>query len=365
MTEKLKVALLYGGKTGEHEVSLASAATVLKHLDPTKYQITPIAIDKNGLIHVHSMNDNFNCASILPVVTQDSRCIPSLIENAKFSCDVDVVLSIIHGRDYEDGCLQGILRQAQVAFVGSDVLGSAIGMSKDIAKQLAIHDDIKTADYELIEKNMPVNLSQSIAQRAVAKWGWPIFVKPSCSGSSVGIHKVEDFDTLNSAILDAMQFDDEVLLEECIVGREIEVAVLEDYRHADIKVSIPGEIKVKHPDGFYSYDAKYLDSGSSEYEIPASLTPEWTQKIQNAAKVIFKRLKCRGMARVDFFFDEVHQKLYFNELNTIPGFTAISFYPLLWSHSGLSTAELLDCLIDTAILQQKERFSLVTDFYKK
>lgn len=363
MAGKLKVALLYGGKSGEHEVSLASAATVLQHLDSTLYDVTLIGIDKDGLIYLNPINEVLLNQSILPVQTTLSKKISSLITHAHFCCDVDVVISMIHGREYEDGCLQGILRQASVAFVGADVLGSAIGMSKDVAKLLVAHDDIASARYYLIEKNSPMIQLKAIAEEAVQQWGWPIFVKPSCAGSSVGIHKTQNLESLYAAITDAMRFDDEVLLEECIIGREIEVAVLEDYRHQEIKTSIPGEIVVKHPDGFYSYAAKYLESDASNYLIPAPLTPKWIEEIQNAAKKIFKRLKCRGMARVDFFFDEVHQKLYFNEINTIPGFTAISFYPLLWSHSGLNISQLLDALIDTAMLQQKARLELVTDFY--
>lgn len=365
MAFPIKVALLYGGRSGEHEVSLASAATVLQFLDEKKYQVTPIAIDKNGVIHVHEDHDDMKDVAILPVQTPYSRILPSLIEHAKFAVDVDVVLSIIHGRDYEDGCLQGILRQAHVAFVGSDVLGSAIGMSKDIAKQLAIHHDILTARYLLIEKNTSEQQMKALIDQALAQWGFPIFVKPSCTGSSVGIHKAQDMKHLLEAIADAFCYDNEVLLEECIIGREIEVAVLEDYRHGDIKVSMPGEIKVNHRDGFYSYAAKYLESETSTYLIPAPFSKAWIEKIQHAAKEIFKRLKCRGMARVDFFFDEIHEKLYFNDVNTIPGFASISFYPRLWSQSGLGTSALLDILIDTAILQYQARLALVTDFYNK
>ena len=364
MAERLKVALLYGGKSGEHEVSLCSAASVLQHLNQQKYDITAIAIDKNGFIHKHQAKDLLQYTQSLPVKTEYSLPLHALIDNAQFCYDVDVVVSMIHGRDYEDGCLQGILRHAQVAFIGSDVLGSAIGMSKDVAKQLAMHDGVHIARYCLLNKNMPLAEIKEIADKAITEFSWPIFVKPSCTGSSVGIHKTQDFEQLNHAIIDAFQYDDEVLLEECITGREIEIAVLEDYRHQEIKASVPGEIRVKHKDGFYSYAAKYIESNASEYLIPASLTTEWTAKIQRAAIQIFKRLKCRGMARVDFFFDEKEQKLYFNEVNTIPGFTSISFYPRLWATSGLEMSSLLDVLIDTALLQHKARIALVTDFTK-
>jgi D-alanine-D-alanine ligase len=365
MTQRLKLALLYGGKSGEHEVSLVSAASVLQNLDKEKYEVIAIGIDKNGLIYQNRAEDLTQHTQSLPIKTPYSLAIHSLIDNATFCCDVDVVIPMIHGRDYEDGCLQGILRHAQVAFVGCDVIGSAIGMTKDIAKKLAVHGDIETAKFFLLEKNMSESVWKSIADQAVTELSWPIFVKPSNAGSSVGIHKAMDFDSLYSGILDAMTYDDEVLLEECITGREIEVAVLEDYKNAEIKASIPGEIKVKHKDGFYSYAAKYIESDCSEYLIPAPLSPEWTQKIRQAAIEIFKRLKCRGMARVDFFFDESNQKIYFNEVNTIPGFTSISFYPMLWSKTGLNIKNLLDCLIETAMLQHQTRRKLITDFCVK
>jgi D-alanine-D-alanine ligase len=365
MSQRLKLALLYGGKSGEHEVSLVSAASILQHLDKDKYEVIAIGIDKNGLIYQNRAEDLTEFTKALPVKTASSLPIHSLIDNAKFCCDVDVVIPMIHGHDYEDGCLQGILRHAQVAFVGCDVIGSAIGMTKDIAKRLAVHADIQTANFFLLEKNMSESVWKSIADQAVTELSWPIFVKPSNAGSSVGIHKAKDFDSLYAGILDAMTYDDEVLLEECITGREIEVAVLEDYKNATVKASIPGEIKVKHKDGFYSYAAKYLESDCSEYLIPAPLSAETTKKIQEAAVEIFKRLKCRGMARVDFFFDEENQTIYFNEVNTIPGFTSISFYPLLWAKSGLDMKNLLDCLIETAMLQHQSRKKLITDFCVK
>jgi len=364
MSEVIKVALLYGGKSGEHEVSLVSAAAVLKNLHPDKYVVTPIAIDKNGLIYKNLASELRQNTEALPVKTATSIPVSSLINNGRFCCDVDVVFSIIHGRAYEDGCLQGILRHAEVAFVGADVLGSAIGMSKDVAKKLAVQDDLKTARFILLDKTMSQSEISAWLDTAATELSWPMFVKPSCAGSSVGISKVHDFAGLEAAINEAWRFDDEILLEEAIVGREIEVAVLENHRKHTIAASLPGEIKVKHKDNFYSYAAKYLESDASEYLIPAPLELAWQEKIQQEAIAIFKRLKCRGMARVDFFFDDVNEELYFNEVNTIPGFTEISFYPLLWSKSGLETPELLDCLIDTAILQQQERSLLTTDFRK-
>jgi D-alanine-D-alanine ligase len=362
MSNRIRVALVYGGKTSEHEVSLVSAASVYQSLDRTRYEVTPIAIDKDGRLHLHQDDDLKAFDKKLPVQTDKSLPMHALIDNASFCRPVDVVLPIMHGRDYEDGCLQGLLRQANVAFVGCDVLGSAIGMSKDSARILACRGDIDGADYVLLQKNMTDEEQNALIDEAVTRLSWPIFVKPSCAGSSVGIHKAKNYNELLSGIQDAFLYDEEVLLEQCIYGREIEVAVLENYREQRIEASLPGEIKVNHQDGFYSYAAKYLQSEQSEYIIPAPVSNEWLAKIQAAAIKIFKRLKCKGMARVDFFFDEQQQQLYFNEVNTLPGFTAISLYPQMWAKSGLPYTKLLDSLIDTAILQQQTRASLLTNF---
>ncbi len=362
MLNRIRVALVYGGKTNEHEVSLVSAASVYQYLDRARYELIPIAIDKEGRLHLHQDEDLQGFEKALPVQTDKSLPLHALIDNASFCRPVDVVLPILHGRDYEDGCLQGLLRQANVAFVGCDVLGSAIGMSKDTARLLACRGDVLGADFVLLQKNMPDAEKSALMDEAVNRLSWPIFVKPSCAGSSVGIHKVKNYEELQLGIQDAFLYDEEVLLEACIYGREIEVAVLENYREQKIEASLPGEIKVNHPDGFYSYAAKYLESNQSEYLIPAPLSQVWISEIQATAVKIFKRLKCKGMARVDFFFDENNQRLYFNEVNTIPGFTSISLYPQMWAKSGLPYPKLLDSLIDTALLQHKTRMALLTSF---
>jgi D-alanine-D-alanine ligase len=362
MSNRIRVALVYGGKTIEHEVSLVSAASVYQHLDRARYEVTPIAIDKDGRLHLHQDEDLKGFEQKLPVQTDQSLPMHALIDNASFCRPVDVVFPILHGRDYEDGSLQGLLRQANVAFVGCDVLGSAIGMSKDCAKILACREDVDFVKYVLLQKNMQDAEKNALIDEAINCLSWPIFVKPSSAGSSIGIHKAKNFDDLLAGINDAFLYDEEVLLEQCIEGREIEVAVLENYREQTIEASLPGEIKVKHSDGFYSYAAKYLQAEQSEYVVPAQISQAWISKIQEIAVNIFKRLKCKGMARVDFFFDEKNQKLYFNEINTLPGFTAISLYPQMWAKSGLLYTELLDTLIDTAICQHQTRTSLLTSY---
>lgn len=362
MIQRLKVALLYGGNNSEHEVSLASAASVLKHLDPGTYQVFPIAIDKHGVAHLHDEADLRVLDTSLPVVTEKSKKLPSLMTDAKFCLQVDVVLPIMHGTFYEDGCFQGLLRLANVAFVGCDVLASSVGMDKDIARIVACNDGIKCAKYTSIYKNTSDNDWEKIVDQAITQFGWPLFIKPCSSGSSVGIHKAQNRQQVFDAIKDAFRFDEEVLIEQGIIGREIEVSVLEDLKNGKVICSLPGEIRVNHEDGFYSYDAKYINSQSSEYLIPAPLSAEWTDKIRQAAVTIFKKLKCKGLARVDFFFDERHQKLYFNEINTMPGFTSISLYPSMWKKSGINFNELLALLIETAILQHEIRQNLITNY---
>ena len=362
MSYRLKVALLFGGNNSEHEISLVSAASVLKNLDPKKYEVFPIAIDKQGLVHLHQEDDLRTIEGPLPVQTERSRPIPSLLVDAKFFIPVDVVLPIMHGTYYEDGCIQGLLKLAHVAYVGCDVLSSSIGMDKDMTRRIVCNNGIQSTRYQLINKNMSDNDWTQILENAIANYGFPLFVKPCSLGSSVAIHKVNDKQQAFDAIKDAFQYDTEVLIEASIRGREIEVAVLEDERNREVLTSVPGEIRVNHPNGFYSYDAKYINSQTSEYLIPAPLSAAWTQKIQDTAKEIFIKLKCKGMARVDFFFDEQQQELYFNEVNTIPGFTAISLYPSMWRHSGLDFPTLLDSLIENAIVHYRTVKNLLTDY---
>jgi D-alanine-D-alanine ligase len=363
MAERIKLALIYGGKNGEHEVSLVSAASVLQQLDASRYEIYPISIDKQGLMHLHQLEDLAASDTGLPLRTPGGQAITSLIKDGHFFLPIDVVLPILHGIQYEDGCLQGLLRLANVAYVGCDVLSSAIGMDKDIARRLACTDGLKSTAYLVLDQMMSDNTWEIHLNQAIENYGWPLFIKPCASGSSVGIHKVSDKISAMQAIKDAFRYDDQVLIEAYAPGREIEVAVLQNMQHREVMCSCPGEIQVKHPDGFYSYAAKYLESECSRYLIPAPLDAAWTQKIQDAAKAIFIKLKCKGLARVDFFFHEETQTLLFNEVNTMPGFTAISLYPSLWKASDLSFSQLLDTLIETAMLQHQIRQHLVTDFH--
>ena len=363
MSKSLRVLLLYGGKSGEHEISLRSAASVLHHLDPARYEIIPIGMDHAGRFYVNDREALMSYVDELPVQAPGAYEIPSLLEQGRIVLNADVVFPVVHGPLYEDGCFQGLLSLAGVAYVGCDVLSSAIGMDKDLSRRIACGDDLLSARYRVLSWHASLAEQQAFCEQTAHDLGWPLFVKPCSMGSSVGIHKVHHHEELMEAILDAKRFDKTVIVEEFIQGREIELAVLEHENPAHAPhVSCPGEIRVRHTDGFYSYTAKYLESQDTDLIIPAVLDANLIARLQQAAADIFMRLKCGGMARVDFFVQEETQAIYFNEINTLPGFTSISMYPKLWAYSGVSYPALLDRLIALAITHQRCREQLVTQY---
>lgn len=363
MSKPVNLILLYGGKSGEHEISLISAASVLTHLDKEKYHIIPIAMDKEGGLHLHQYTDLLAYKDKLPVVTQQSSPIESLIVNGRMCVDAQLVFPMVHGPLYEDGCLQGLLELAGVAYVGSDVLSSAISMDKDMARRITCIDGLNSARYRVLSWHASATERQQFCDHVAKELGWPLFVKPCSLGSSVGIHKAKNSAELAAAVDDALRYDEEILVEEFIKGREIEVAVLENSLPcAKPRVSIPGEIRVNHPDGFYSYSAKYLESTQTDLIIPAVLNPGLSEQLQQAAADVFSRLKCKGLARVDFFVNDEKGEIYFNEINTLPGFTSISMYPKLWEASGIRYPDLLDELIQIALIHQQCRQHLVTNY---
>lgn len=363
MSKPINLLLLYGGKSGEHEISLISAASVLGALDAEKYRITAVAMDKKGQFYQHQYSDILSYKEKLPVITEHAKPLNSLFANGQLVIPTDVVFPVVHGPLYEDGCLQGLLELADVAYVGCDVLSSAIGMDKDMARRIACVNGLKSARYRLLSWHLPAHDRKQLCSQIAAELDWPLFVKPCSLGSSVGIHKVHNVDELINAVDDALRYDEEILVEEYIPGREIELAVLENSNPTLApRVSVIGEIKVNHPDGFYSYTAKYLESEQSHLVIPASLSAKLTDNLTQAASDIFKRLKCKGMARVDFFVNDACDEIYFNEINTLPGFTSISMYPKLWQASGLSYHRLLDELITIAINHHRCRQQLVTNY---
>ncbi|WP_133128357.1 D-alanine--D-alanine ligase family protein [Legionella nagasakiensis] len=364
MSNLINLLLLYGGKSGEHQISLVSAASVLANLDAARYNIIPVGMDKEGRFFLNQYEDLLSYKGSLPVTTPNSQPLPSLVSDGRLAIPADVVFPVVHGPLYEDGCLQGLLELADVAFVGCGVLSSAIGMDKDMARRLACKNGLKSARYHLIPwySHSSEDEMKSLCQQIVAELGWPLFVKPCSMGSSVGIHKARNMNELLSAIDDARRYDEEVLIEEFISGREIELAVLENGIPSRVpQVSVAGEICVHHADGFYSYIAKYLESEQTELHVPAQLEDALLQRLQQAAVDVFTALKCKGMARVDFFVSDDGQ-IYFNEINTLPGFTPISMYPKLWQASGLSYTALIDQLIQIAMTHHRCHQQLVTDY---
>lgn len=363
MSKSINLVLLYGGKSGEHEVSLISAASVLRYLNADKFNIIPIAMDKSGQFHLHTYNDLLAYKDKLPVITEKSKPLESLIINGRLAVDAEVVFPVVHGPLYEDGCLQGMLELAGVAYVGCDVLSSSIGMDKDMARRVACINGLKSARYKLLSWHTHAVERQQFCNDVSSQFGWPLFVKPCSLGSSVGIHKAKNMAELIAAVDDALRYDEEILVEEFIAGREIELAVLENSTpSAKPRVSLVGEIRVNHPDGFYSYTAKYLESGQTDLIIPAAISTRLEEQLKQAAADIFTRLKCKGMARVDFFVNDKTDEIYFNEINTLPGFTSISMYPKLWQATGLTYPDLLYELVRIAMTHQYCRQHLVTNY---
>lgn len=351
--KKINIAIIFGGKSAEHEVSIQSAKNIIKALDKNKYNPVLIGIDKNGRWYSKKGADALLInAKILPKFNYLNHCEVFLppANNGKLvqSCrpsntqQIDVAFPILHGPFGEDGTIQGLLKLADIPFVGAGVLGSAIGMDKEITKRLLKEAGIVTCKFIALTRTDSLKMSSIIKIL-----GLPLFVKPANLGSSVGISKVKNEKELLKAIKLAFQYDNKILIEECVFGREIECAVLGNERPI---ASIPGEISVI--DEFYSYEAKYLNEHGAILKIPAKLSPTAAKKIQKLAINTFRALGCEGMARVDFFFKK-NGEILVNEINTIPGFTSISMYPKLFEKSGLNYSKLIDKLIQLAI----ERFN--------
>jgi D-alanine-D-alanine ligase len=352
MNQKLKVAILCGGKSAEHEVSLQSARNVIAALDPKKYEATIIAIDKQGCWHLShtdhlltqmSFSAEENTPGLALIPGHRSRAFLDRSNSHPLQA-VDVVFPVLHGPWGEDGSAQGLLKLANVPFVGSDVLGSAVGMDKDVMKRLLRDADIPVAKFLVFRRHEMKDIQYANVAKQL---GMPCFVKPANLGSSVGISKARDEKEFLAAIKQAFNYDNKIIIEEAIIGREIECAVLgNDHPRA----SVLGEIIPHHE--FYSYEAKYLDEHGASLEIPAKLPEPVVKAVQALAIKVFKILECAGMARVDFFVTP-DERIFVNEVNTIPGFTKISMYPKLWEASGISYVELIDQLIQLAL----ERFA--------
>ena len=351
---RLRVGVLFGGRSGEHEVSLASAASIIRGLDPQKYEAVPIGITKEG----HWLA-GASAQKMLPeVLRAGQRVVMSAdpTESSLMTLDgsprgqkLDVIFPVIHGTFGEDGTMQGLLELAGLPFVGAGVLGSAIGMDKDVAKRLMQVAGIPVVPWIAVQRADWERDPKAIQRAVKRRFKYPVFVKPATLGSSVGMTKVHSRKELGPALDLAAEFAMKILVERAVSAREIEVSVLGNH---DPKASIPGEI-VPHRE-FYDYAAKYLEEGT-QLLIPAKLKKSEIKKVQALAITAFKALELSGMARVDFFIEKRGGKIFLNEVNTIPGFTSISMYPKLWEANGIPFRELLTKLIDLALEQHREK----------
>ncbi|MCL2243351.1 MAG: D-alanine--D-alanine ligase [Treponema sp.] len=355
MKDKKVVGILFGGKSAEHEISLLSAKNVYEAIDRTLFEPVLFGIDKRGRWHLFDAEqfllnaDNPSLVSLnsggKPVIYKTEN-IGMLSTDSAGNVPLDVVFPILHGPFGEDGTIQGLLKLADIPFVGPGVLGSAIGMDKDAMKRLLRDSGIPAGKFISLKSHEKTPSFEDIA----AALGKPFFIKPANMGSSVGINKVYNREEYSDALCDAFQYDTKIIIEEYIQGREIECAVLGNEEPA---ASVPGEIIPSHE--FYSYDAKYLDEKGASLVIPAKLDDKTIRRIQDMAVKVFQTLCCEGLSRVDFFLKDSGD-LIVNEINTMPGFTRISMFPKMWEASGVSYTELITRLITLALSRfEKER----------
>jgi D-alanine-D-alanine ligase len=359
MEKKLHVAVLFGGRSGEHEVSLMSARSVLSVLDPAKYEVTQVGITHEGTwltgTDVLEKFENDKIEGLIPVLVSPDPSergiyIMEGISGLKKWSDIDVYFPVLHGTFGEDGTLQGLFELADVAYVGAGVVGSSVGMDKGVFKDVMIAHHIPVVDMMVILRAEIENDMVSVIERAEKVGEYPLFTKPANLGSSVGVTKCSNRSDLQEGLMEAALFDRRILVQKGVKNaHEIEVSVL---GNDEPVASVCGEVLPSRE--FYSYESKYID-GTSGLLIPAPLPDEISECIREYAVRAYKAIDCAGMARVDFFVERDTNRIYLNELNSIPGFTKISMYPKLWEASGLSYQKLVDRLIELAMERKDDR----------
>lgn len=349
---RTRVGILFGGRSAEHEVSLQSARNIVEALDTTRFEPVLIGIDKQGQWHLCDPQGWLQHAHdpkriALQPGGQGVVLIPGAprlqlqpVEAGAALAQVDVVFNIVHGNLGEDGAFQGLLRVANLPFVGSGVLGSAVAMDKDVAKRLLRDAGLQVAPFECLTRRSAAALD---AEALIARMGLPLFVKPANQGSSVGVSRVTEVSGLAAALAQAFQYDHKVLVEAAVAGREIECAVLGNDAP---QASVCGEVVVH--DAYYAYDTKYLNEDGAEVVVPADIDVDTQARIQAIALRAYQALDCAGLARVDVFLTP-QGEVVINELNTLPGFTRISMYPKLWQASGMTYPQLVTRLIELAL----------------
>jgi D-alanine-D-alanine ligase len=379
VTKKIRLGVLFGGRSGEHEVSLISAAAVMRALDPAKYEVVPVGITRQGrwrvgakafgLLTEEAGEDAAQRIKPLQTVLEEGRAVtpsvdptsPKLLPLAKSPLvpnrpEVDVIFPVLHGTFGEVGTIQGLLELADVPYVGAGVLASSAGMDKDVMKRLFRDAGLPVVPWELILRSDWEQDPASVRKRIEKRLCYPIFVKPANLGSSVGITKVHKPEELQAAMDLAAQYDRKILVEKAVEAREIECAVL---GNDNPEASVPGEIIPVNE--FYDYEAKYIKEGS-ELLIPARLSPRQSKRVRELAVRAFRAIDCAGMGRVDFLLDRKSGKIFVLEINTIPGFTPISMYPKLWGASGIPYAKLLDRLVELALERHRDKIRTRYDY---
>jgi D-alanine-D-alanine ligase len=367
---KIRVGVIFGGQSAEHEVSLVSATSIINALDPKKYDVISIGIAPDGKWYsfpgvLDRMKAGASLKNIHKAILLPDPTTRGLVEVGRSSLKikrtpVDVLFPVVHGTFGEDGSMQGLFELANIPYIGAGVLGSSVGMDKVLTKQLCEWHDIPVSPFLWFLKNEYKNGAREIVSGIEKEIGYPCFVKPANTGSSVGISKAKNRKQLHLAITLAMKYDRKILVERSIENaREIEISVL---GNDDPIASVPGEIISSNE--FYDYDAKYVD-GKSKSIIPAKLPVAIKHKLQTLAMQTFKAVESSGMARVDFLVTKKGNRIYLNEINTIPGFTSISMYPKLWEASGIPYPRLLDSLIDLAFERFNEKNQLLRKFRPK
>ena len=336
---RIRVAVIYGGRSSEHAISCVSAGSILRHLDPARFEVIPVGIARDGSwLRADVDPDELTIADgKLPEVTGSADS--ALAAVGEILASVDVVFPILHGPYGEDGTIQGLLELAGLPYVGAGVLASAAGMDKEFAKKLMAADGIPIGDFVVLRPGQ-----EAPAAEDIARLGFPLFVKPARGGSSIGVSRVADPDGLSAAIAEARRHDPKVIIESAIVGRELECGVLE-FPDGDIRASTIGEIRVPGV-GVYDFETKYLDD-AAELDVPAAVDAQTAKLLQGLAIRTFKALDCQGLARVDFFLTADGPVV--NEINTMPGFTTISMYPRMWGASGVDYQTLVGTMVETAL----------------
>lgn len=344
--KKINLMVIFGGRSGEHEVSLMSVTSILKVINREKYNIIPVGITRKGIWKRYNGPIDKIATGEWEALAEDTEVISLTKDNPE---GIDVVFPVLHGPFGEDGSLQGLLEMVNIPYVGAGVLASAVGMDKAITKRLCSTEKVPQAKYIEILYHSYRKEEEKFIGDIEEKLGYPVFVKPANLGSSVGITKAKNREQLLEAINLAFRYDRKIVVEEFINGREIECSVL---GNDEAIASLPAEIIPSHE--FYDYKDKYFD-GTSKFQIPADLPEGLTEEIQRLALKIYRILDCSGLARVDFFVERETNEIYFNEINTMPGFTKISMYPKMWEVTGIPYEELIDRLIMLAIERFRER----------